>query len=117
MIPQKNTLLARVLIFGILAGITLDNILTKTQSYDERRQDVIRDMESLIQEKVDDGEYHCCVTPACDMCFLGHWIWDDGICRCDDMAAKGEEDKVCPQCRNNEEDGTCKAEEEFCPLS
>ncbi len=78
--------------------------------FQSRRQKVINEMNSLIEEKVQSGEYDCCIKPACDMCFLGHWIFEDGICHCDEYIAKGEYDKVCPQCKNKISDlGACES--------
>lgn len=102
-----------VLVFiGLVAGLIIGQIYPKYQSFEERRENTIQDMESVIQEKVDEGEYRCCIEPGCDMCFLGHWLWDDGICRCDDMIAAGEDDKVCPQCKKAIEQGFCKRSSE-----
>ena len=68
------------------------------EGYQAKRARITAEMKAAIQEKADAGEYRCCISPPCDMCYLGHWIWEDGVCRCDDMIAKGEYDKVCPQC-------------------
>ncbi len=100
---------------GIIIGVLISTAYPQFLSYKQKRNKIISDMESLIEEKTESGEYKCCIEPACDMCFLGHWLWDDGICRCDDMIAKGENDKVCPQCIKGLEKGLCKyAEKEKC---
>jgi hypothetical protein len=64
-------------------------------------------MYDLIDLQAREGNYRCCIDPPCTMCFMGDWIWDDGTCRCDDMIAQGEDDKVCPQCKGGSEEGTC----------
>ena len=107
-----------VLIFGgIIIGLVFGFAHPQLQTYDVRRENNIKEMQELIGERVEVGEYQCCIEPACDMCYLGHWIWDDGICRCDEMIAKGEFDKVCPQCEKAIEEGQCKSSlETVCTL-
>jgi len=74
-------------------------------------------MEELIDQQVKKGNYRCCIEPACTMCLMGDWLWDDGICRCDDVIVKGENDKVCPQCKKGLEEGKCKySEEDYCEI-
>ena len=97
---------------GIAVGLIAGSVLPTARSYEDRRHKLMDDMVSLIEEKVESGEYKCCIEPACNMCFLGHWLWDDGICRCDDMIAAGEDDKVCPQCKKALEQGLCKSSSE-----
>lgn len=69
---------------------------SKNESFDQRRAKNLNELSLSIQDAVAQGKYKCCITPPCTMCYLGDWIWKDGICRCDEMAAKGEFDKVCP---------------------
>ncbi|MBD3388348.1 MAG: hypothetical protein GF416_04660 [Candidatus Altiarchaeales archaeon] len=76
-------------------------------SYQVRRANALDEVNSLIAEKVESGEYKCCISPVCDMCFMGHWLWDDGICRCDEMIAQRRFDEVCPQCKGDIEEGSC----------
>ncbi|MFH1836389.1 MAG: hypothetical protein ABH851_09400 [Methanobacteriota archaeon] len=113
---MKKTFL--VLFVGTFFGIVVGGVLPQYQSFEVRREKIISNMESTIAEKSEAGEYRCCITPACDMCFLGHWLWDDGICRCDEMIAKGEFDKVCPQCQKAIEEGACNSEQQSdtCPV-
>lgn len=100
------------MVFGVAAGFIIGSLFPDTRNYEDRRHSLMDDMASLIEEKVDSGEYKCCIEPACDMCFLGHWLWDDGICRCDEMIASGQDDKVCPQCKKALEEGLCKSSSE-----
>ena len=88
------------------------------QTYQQKRENVITSMMVAIDQEILAGNYMCCIDPPCTMCFLGHWLWDDGICRCDDMIAKGEFDKVCPQCVRGIEEGQCKSiKEENCKIN
>lgn len=69
-------------------------------------------MNKVIDQQVKEGNYGCCIEPACTMCFMGEWLWDDGICRCDGMIVKEELDKVCPQCKKGLGEGLCKSTNE-----
>ncbi|MBU2638629.1 MAG: hypothetical protein KJ955_06660 [Nanoarchaeota archaeon] len=106
-----------VLLIGIFMGVGLAASYPYFQSFESRRATILNDMEQLIEEQVKEGNYRCCIEPACTMCFMGSWIWDDGICRCDDMIASGQDDKVCPQCKKGLEEGRCKSsDEDFCEV-
>jgi hypothetical protein len=94
-------------IIGILTGAGLVKLYAHFQSFETRRANIINDMYDLIDLQAREGNYRCCIDPPCTMCFMGDWIWDDGTCRCDDMIAQGEDDKVCPQCKGGSEEGTC----------
>jgi len=89
----------------------------KELSFEERREKVLFELNTGIEKAKEEGRYKCCIEPACTMCYLGHWIWDDGSCYCDDMIAKGEMDKVCPECIKGIESGSCSStKEEFCDI-
>lgn len=90
----------------LLVGII--NFYPKAQSFETRRANIIADINHAIIQQEEEGNYNCCIEPACTMCFMGDWIWNDGICRCDDMIARGEEEKVCPQCKKGLKNGECK---------
>jgi|SRR3989338_1568389 len=95
------------LVLGVVAGIVFGSLYSNFQSFEEKRGRIIKDMKILINEQAKEGNYRCCIEPPCTMCFMGNWLWDDGICRCDDMIASGEFDKVCPQCKDKLEEGQC----------
>ena len=82
--------------------------LSAEEGFGNHRSKVLSELSLAIDDAVRDGLYECCIDPPCTMCYLGNWIWDDGICRCDEMIAKGELDKVCPQCSRGLEDGICR---------
>ncbi|MFA4855316.1 MAG: hypothetical protein WC634_01855 [archaeon] len=76
-------------------------------TFEERRGNILNELSEAINDAKLEGKYGCCIEPPCTMCYLGEWIWDDGYCRCDEMIAKGEFDKVCPQCKKGLEEGKC----------
>ena len=77
------------------------------KSFEERRTRTLNELSDSIEEAVAEGNYGCCIEPACTMCYMGSWLWEDGACRCDEMIAQGEFDKVCPQCKRGIEEGRC----------
>jgi hypothetical protein len=114
---MKSKFIFLFLFLGIFIGASLVYLYPQLQSFETKRANIITGMNDLIGQQVEAGNYRCCIEPACTMCFMGNWIWDDGICRCDDMIAQGEDDKVCPQCKKGLEEGKCKyAQEEKCEL-
>lgn len=105
---RDASLIFLFLFFGVIIGAVFTSVYPSVQSFDKRRENIIQEMEGLIDQQVKEGNYRCCIEPACTMCFMGDWLWDDGICRCDDMIAQGKDDKVCPQCKRGLEEGLCK---------
>ena len=81
----------------------------KEPSFEERRGRILSELNLAIEDARKEGKYNCCIEPPCTMCYLGDWIWKDGSCHCDEMIAKGEPDKVCPQCKKKLEEGLCKS--------
>lgn len=108
---KQKILIISLIAFSIIATFVIANMIPNHQSFESKRDRIINDMHSTIQHMSDNGKYHCCIEPACTMCFLGNWHWDDGICRCDDMIAQGKLDEVCPQCQRGLEQGLCKTSE------
>jgi len=114
---RKKRFIFLFVLLGISIGISVVSVYLNFHSFEKKRSNVIGNMEMLIEQQVEEGNYRCCIEPACTMCFMGDWLWDDGICRCDDMIANGEDDKVCPQCIKGLEKGICKStNEEPCDL-
>jgi len=108
---KRKILFLLFLFFGVVVGVVLTTGYPYLQTYQQKRTNVIRTMEQVIEQQVEKGNYRCCIDPACNMCFLGEWEWDDGICRCDDMIVDEEFDKVCPECKNQIKEGKCKYSE------
>lgn len=78
-------------------------------------EQVIQELEKAIENAEEKGVYKCCIEPACDMCYLGHWKFEKGTCFCDDAIAEGKNEDVCPQCIKGIEEGRCSsANEEVC---
>lgn len=105
---MKGALIVLALLIGAAMGsaLVLDQRLF---SYQQKRGIVLENMMAAIEHSVSDGDYRCCIEPACTMCFLGEWMWDDGICRCDDLIREGNFDQVCPQCKSQIAQGKCKS--------
>ena len=110
----KITVLAAVAVGAFL--ILSLSLIPNTESFGTRRDRLIDELSLAIDDAIASGNYECCIDPPCDMCYLGHWIWENGTCLCDEMIAKGELDKVCPQCVKGMEQGLCESTKaETCP--
>ena len=115
---MKKIFLAILLLIAASA-LLLSAGFREEPTFEEKREIVISELNLAIQDAEREGKYKCCIEPACTMCYLGDWIWDDGTCDCDGMIVNGEWEKVCPQCKSGLEEGTCKSateEEEACDL-
>ncbi|MFH0874844.1 MAG: hypothetical protein V1859_02815 [archaeon] len=102
----------KIFLFFFLLFLISPLILTEYKrefTSGDRREKVLSELSLLIKEAESEGKYKCCIEPPCTMCYLGNWLWEDGSCYCDDMIAKGEYDKVCPECKKGLEDGVCKS--------
>jgi hypothetical protein len=110
---MKKTIFFLIFILIIMIIITG---CSSNQTFEQKREIVLEELSLAIEDAKEQGKYHCCIEPACTMCYLGNWIWDDGTCDCDGMIAKGEMDKVCPQCVNGIEEGQCKSASFDCEL-
>jgi len=63
-------------------------------------QRIIEERDLAIQKAVESGDYRCCITPPCTMCYMEANQWNNnkaGTCACDDLIAQGKE--PCPQCK------------------
>ena len=80
---------------------------------------VIENLYNAINIAKENGNYKCCIEPACTMCYLGHWKFEKGTCFCDDAIASGNDELVCPECKAGFEQGICNSGEnngEFCEV-
>ena len=92
-------------------------MLSGAESFEDKRARVLGELSLAIDGAVAEGKYECCIDPPCTMCYMGNWLWDDGTCKCDEMIANGEYDKVCPQCARGLEEGLCKyANKSICEI-
>ncbi len=87
----------------------------KKAPFAQRRSNLLVRLDSELKEAEIEGNYKCCIEPLCKMCYLGNWVWDDGICRCDDEIASNNWDRVCPECIKGIEEGRCKSSKGVCP--
>lgn len=87
-------------------------------SVGEMHTEIISQMDTAIAKAMAEGDYRCCIHPACTMCFLSGNKWNygkAGTCACDDFIAKGED--PCPQCKSGliEDTGvSCEIKSEEC---
>ena len=68
-------------------------------SAEEMHARIISERELAISMAQERGEYGCCISPACTMCYMEANQWNNhkaGTCACDEAIARGE--KPCPQC-------------------
>ena len=83
----------------------------------ENPEKVIEKLYDAIDIAEQKGDYRCCIEPACTMCYLGHWKFEEGTCFCDDAIVEGRFDDVCPECASGIEKGLCTStKEEVCIL-
>jgi len=89
-----------LLLAGVFLGysISSQNGESKTKTFEEKRTQILLEINSSIDEAERSGAYNCCMNPPCSMCFLGNWISKDGTCNCDAFERAGQLDKVCPEC-------------------
>jgi hypothetical protein len=94
----------------LLAGVFLGYSISsqsgefKTKTFEEKRAQILYEINSTINEAQISGTYNCCMNPPCSMCFLGNWISKDGTCNCDYFERVGQLDKVCPECLKSSKD-------------
>ena len=100
-----------VIVLVILAVLSLSFLSSQTGylTFEDRREGVLTNLFTALEEAKASGHYKCCIEPPCTMCYMGNWIWDDGTCDCDGMIAAGEWDKVCPECVYGIEEGACES--------
>ncbi|MBC7073856.1 hypothetical protein H5T58_00465 [Candidatus Parcubacteria bacterium] len=87
-----------------------------TKEKDLQREKILAELEKTIQKAKLEGKYKCCIEPPCTMCYLGDWIFKNGTCQCEEMIAKKEWDKVCPQCTKGIKEGKCKSTQGTCQI-
>ena len=105
------------IIFVLIKAQVIDDF--KAKSFEEKRNEILSEIDVALKEATESGNYKCCIEPPCKMCFLGNWIWEDGKCECDIMIAQEKWDKVCPECKAGIEEGRCvstKTMSGICPV-
>lgn len=102
MLGKNTVLLMLSLLFGVLvscqsAGKSTQEEQPETKSQTaslrpaERIATLKGELKSLKTELANEGEYNCCIHPACNWCLL-----HEGECGCYDNLKAGKE--VCPGC-------------------
>lgn len=111
---MRTNLVSFLIVLALIAIITIliyDKTQTtnefKTKSFEEKRSEILSEIDITLKEATETGKYKCCIEPACKMCFLGNWIWKDGTCDCDTLIAEEKWDDVCPECKRGIEEGKC----------
>jgi len=94
---------------ALVSALLLAGASPYNEDFQKRRTRVLGELSSAIEDAENAGLYDCCIEPPCTMCYLGNWIWKDGVCRCDEMIAQGKFDQVCPQCLKGLDGGSCKS--------
>lgn len=112
---MKNKIIIFILIIGLISSMVILITELRKNNNDSREQ-VLSHLYLGIEKAKEDGNYKCCIEPPCTMCYLDNWIWEGGICECDEMIKKEEWDKVCPQCISGIKEGKCKSQEGSCPI-
>ena len=105
----SKLLIAIVFTVGVFVGFFIFN--QKTSSFEnlsseEMREEIISERDLAIQKSVEQGNYRCCITPPCTMCYMEANQWNNfqaGTCACDDLIALGKE--ACHQCNK----GLCES--------
>ncbi|MDP2973523.1 MAG: hypothetical protein Q8N60_00585 [Candidatus Diapherotrites archaeon] len=106
-----------VLVMGIVFILGFPALSVSPDGPEQKRDVLLNELSGSIDKARLEGKYDCCIEPPCTMCYLGEWLWEDGICRCGEMIAKGEFDKVCPQCKKGIEEGRCiSTNGQACPI-
>ncbi len=111
---SKNTLF--YITGSLLVVVIVFTILNDYNSSNPEK--VVAKLSGAIVKAQEKGDYHCCIEPACTMCYLGNWKFEKGTCLCDDAIIDGNYEDVCPECNSGIEKGFCSsAKEEYCKLN
>lgn len=60
---------------GLIVGSSFVMAYNKTKSADK----VIADLHLAIERAEEAGVYDCCIEPACTMCYLGGWKFEQAL--------------------------------------
>lgn len=92
-----------VCLAGVLAGylvFVFENPDFSQLSSTDMLELIITQRDQAIEQAAREGNYRCCIYPACTMCYMEANQWNNGkagSCACDDLIAQGKE--PCPQCK------------------
>ncbi len=115
---MSKLLITLIISVSVFVGIFMFNQKTpsfENLSSEEMYQKIISERDLAIQKSVEEGNYRCCITPPCTMCYMEANQWNNfqaGTCACDDLIALGKE--ACPQCNKglceSNNTGACKVD-------
>lgn len=103
---KKLIIIAIIFILGGLASYLVFNSLNSGQeefeklSEEEMHERIIQERDYAIGQAVMAGDYKCCISPPCTMCYMEANEYNNhkaGTCACDELIAQGKE--PCPQCK------------------
>lgn len=126
---MKYLLIITVFIFcfvGVLGGYLISDYQKPDfakLSPEQMLEQITTQRAFAIEKAVERGDYRCCISPACTMCFMEANQWNNGVagtCACDDLIAQGKE--PCPQCKRGIGEEACATEadsgtEESCKIN
>ncbi len=87
--------------FSIFSFIALGQNNFEKLSPQEMYDQIIQERNLAIEKAKERGDYKCCISPPCTMCYMEGNKWNyntPGTCACDEFIARGED--PCPQCKN-----------------
>ncbi len=111
---RKIIFIIPIFLFGGFVSYLLFNIqnpVFEKLSPDEMYKRIIKERDYAINQAMARGDYKCCISPPCTMCYMEANQWNNftaGTCACDDLITQGK--KPCPQC----ERGLCNGESSTC---
>jgi hypothetical protein len=113
----KLSFLIILVVLAISIIIVFNSSITfQKEDFEQKRVRVLNELSLAIEEAKAQRKYKCCINPPCTMCFLGHWIWKDGSCYCDDMIKENKLNFVCPECLRGIKEGRCESKIGTCQI-
>jgi len=106
---------------GVLMGYLISDYQNpdfSELSPEQMLEQITTQRDFAIEQAVRRGDYRCCISPACTMCYTeaNEWNnWTAGTCACDDLIAQGKE--PCPQCKRGlDGEGSCGSAADSCDV-
>ena len=103
-------------LFIFLFLILTTSAILANYNTNDSPEEVIKSLYKSIDLAEQNGDYECCIEPACTMCYLGKWKFEKGTCHCDQAIKENKNDDVCPECKSGIEKGLCKSSLDDCLL-
>jgi len=99
----KGVIILLILLIGGLSGYLIFDTYNpdfEELSAEEMYQRISEERDHAISKAIASGNYGCCISPPCTMCYMEANQWNNGqagTCACDEFIAQGKE--PCPQCQ------------------